>query len=226
MRYPDFRIRSFPRSGNCYLKYLILHNFWGEESVEAGRVNHEPMKIVPVNKNMAFFYLWRRFEPAARSLYKVRQQFGFNTSVTWDDFVTKPLDTLPKVEGEHDWKINRVTYVEELHSTPVARPWLNHHLTLYEVWEEHVRLGMLAARSAQNVMLISHEQLLDEFELVMNAIADFLGVVQTRPFKDTALRVGLSCVEEADKKPPTKSYTRHDRIGCPLVLPAILPEGG
>lgn len=220
VRYPDFRIRSFPRSGNCYLKYLILHNFWGAETVEGGRVNHEPMRTLPANRSMAFFYLWRRFEPAAESLYRVRQRFGFNTEVDWDDFITKPLDELPKVDGPCDWKVNRVTYTEEACSVQV-RQWLNVHKTLYEVWEEHVRLGMSAARAAPNVMLVSHEQLLDEFEVMMLSIADFLGS-DKREFDDTYIRVGLTCIPDAEKKPPEKRYVKHDRVA---PIPFVQDKG-
>lgn len=217
MKYKDFCIRSFPRSGNCYLKYLIVRNFWGQESVEAGRVNHRPMRSVLNAKGVAYFYLWRRFEPTAKSLYRVREQFGFNTSVKYEDFITKPLCTLEKVAEPHAWKINRQTYVQEASSGRV-RSWLNVPKTLYECWEEHVRLGMIAARSAKNVMLVSHEQLLDEFEVMMHAIADFLGSDQ-REFEDTNTRVGLSRPCDTSCKAPKKRYVRHRRIAPISVLP-------
>lgn len=221
MKYKDFHIRSFPRSGNCYLKYLIVHNFWGQASVEAGRVYHRPLHSIPNTKGMAFFYLWRRFESVAKSLYRVREQFGFNTSVAYKDFLTKPLCSLAKVDKPHNWKINRQTYVEDAKSGRV-RSWLDVDKTLYESWEEHVRLGMIAARSAKNVMLVCHDQLLTEFDLMMLAIADFLGS-DKREFEDTTTRVGLSRPCDNACKAPEKKYVHHDRRAAAPVLPLVLP---
>jgi hypothetical protein len=144
---------------------------------------NENLGLLFDDKNNRLFYAWREFDDVASSLVQAIMDSGR----------TKLDDLSPDALKSNTW--------EQLIETGAIEKRLLHrwvtpsqlHLTPYEAWKEHVA-GWLsyAENHSDNVYPVKYEDLREDFQGTMSAVASWLGV-ELKSFENFT--------EKADKSP-------------------------
>lgn len=193
------------RSGNHYLRALISTNFlsrpisvWGEGSRMLPRrdkpnhwpnqhetVEHQGVQAQLKDPNLLFVYLWREFEPVAKSMIALGARVGVPAGTTLEEFRATPWKEMTEscvARGER-WRIERHVPNDPSrrkenrsgHAGKMKHPAWSSELTPEEYWHRHVEGWLTTARQQANIHVVKYEDLELDFDGVLRRLSLFLG---------------------------------------------------
>jgi hypothetical protein len=185
MRYHSYRVFGAVRSGNCYLAYLIGNNFFDLNTLITDLIEHTPSPYDP-GPRIASFYVWRKFDDFSRSFYNLRTRFGIG-NVTYEEFLQKPLGELCTFVFESDCTCNHGDRTQRSYDRRTA--FADSTVTIKQYWTTHLRKWFDYARTREDVLVVSYDALVAEFEGTMHSIALHLGTPKQK-FRNVKERIG------------------------------------
>lgn len=176
-KYKWVRVYGHQRSGTHYLAALIDKNFYDS----AGYIRHYALdnphalyNEVSIRPDVAYIYIWRRFEDVAKSIFRMRNRFGLNID-NFDTFLcTKYSDMWnPSAVGKVDVIVNTINDVKRVHE-PAGQKFGDKKFTPEEYWRLHVKSW--GQSGYENVFLINYDNLRYRFQESMHQLAGFIGI--------------------------------------------------
>lgn len=176
-------IVAFRRSGTHYLAALLHRNL--ETGVEAYGDLHYSHREAP---SVPYICIRRRLLPTMLSLWRVRQQFGMNSSVTFDQMVSTPASALPRcVDAYSLFDGEMRSGVRQPHEFPGTWP---------EWWLD------CTERFARFVSLVfDYDRIVAEPYATVRSVADFFELPSKPTFSLVSERVGWTEVVREEPQP-------------------------
>lgn len=186
MKYNSIRITGHQRTGTHYIAALICTNFLNTKDYVKYYLNHKPPSVA-TNNNIAYVYTWRDFNNTSRSIFKMRARLGLQVD-DYDKFLnTKYSDMWSAVKygtinvRDLDGNIRK--------ADRVSTAFTNIHYTPIEWWTLYHGGWNVASKNKSNIIRVSYNDLIDNFDDSMTEIATRLGV-DNRAFNNIENKVG------------------------------------
>lgn len=189
-KYKWIRVYGHQRSGTHYLAALIDKNFYDSAGYLRHYAPENPHALfheVSIRPDVAYVYIWRRFEDVAQSIFRMRNRFGLNVD-NFDTFLcTKYSDMWdPSAVGEVDVIVNTINNVKRVNK-PAGQKLGGKKHTPEEYWRLHVESWKRSGN--ENVFLTNYEDLQYRFQESMHQLAEFIGADRAN-FIDVEQKVG------------------------------------
>jgi len=186
MKYKNIKITGHQRTGTHYIAALICTNFLNTEDYVKHYLNHK-LPAIATNKHIAYVYTWRDFKTTSKSIFKMRARFGLQVD-DYEKFLnTKYSDMWSNINfgtiNVKDLKGNirkadRIsTYFRKINYKP--KEW----------WSLYHNKWSSSMRNKSNIIKVSYNNLIDNFDEGMLEIATKLGVY-SRTFNNIENKVG------------------------------------
>lgn len=188
MRFSSLRLTGHQRSGTHYVAAVISLNFLGSFDYKNIYLNHKLPEVVKI-KNIGYLYVFRNFNDVANSVFKMRGRFGlqandFNSFLNtkynkmWSNEPYNGIN-IYDVDGRHKTDFKVSNYFKKIKHTP--KEWWTRY---YKSWEK-------AERKKPNVIKVSYDHLINDFEAEMTHICRTLACPKPLTgFKNIERRIG------------------------------------
>jgi hypothetical protein len=187
MKYDALLCTGQPRSGTHYITALISLNFLNNKDYLKIYRSHESVQLIQ-NSQTAYFYIWREFEPMAKSIYQLKERFGlkidsygvFLRSRYGDMWVMGDPDKI-SINARNLWGRTKVKGISDFFKDIDMCP--------REFWEYHNGLWDEYAKKNPNVIVVKYDDVLRNLDAEMNRIAEKIGC-DKREFKNIEKKIG------------------------------------
>lgn len=191
MKYRTLKIPGHPRSGSHWINRVMDLNFfdgkdylrhygghpWGNE--------HRARNYLSQSKQ-AVIYTFRNIDDTVNSIYRMRHRFGLDCD-DYERFCSTPMRKMYnprlKVEAIRDTmkKKDTITEVDRLlaQRSETVPEYITKHTNS---WKQHLK--------RPNFMMLSYDDLVNDFQGTMLTVATFLGSNKWSEFVDEQKRVG------------------------------------
>lgn len=187
MKYEAFLCTGQPRSGTHYITALISYNFLGEKDYLKIYRSHESVQLVQ-NNETAYFYIWREFEPMAKSVYELKERFGLKVG-SFETFLHKRYCDMWTMGDPDEISVNARNLLGRTRVKGISDFFKNIDMDPKQFWEYHNSLWNQCAESNSNVIVIKYEDVLRDFKGEMDQIAQKIGS-DKRDFKNIETKIG------------------------------------
>lgn len=175
------QVCGHPRSGTHYITGLIHLNFFNNSGNYIkhygghGLGNKKAGQRARHNLDTAYVYIWRNFEDVSKSIFKMRLRFGIPRQITYEEFIAYKYSRMwTKQIGNFVIKVRNlngnIKYAES-----VTSMFKNIQLTPKEYWKLHLKSWFELAKEIKNVMIVSYDELKNDFNGTMKELACYLG---------------------------------------------------
>lgn len=206
MKYKTVKVASHPRSGSHWVMRLIDMNFFDGKDYLKHYGGHpfgnEPRAKGYFKPAQAVFYTYRDLNETADSVFRMRHRFGLDED-DFEKFLITPIKKMYnknlQVEAVRDTLDGKKMNVDEV-------DWLfrDRNETVIQYMQKHIN-SWRTHHSRRNFLMLSYNDLANDFDGTMLQVAQFLGSNKTK-FVDEHQRVGWREKQDnAWKKPGTNS---------------------
>lgn len=187
MKYDALLCTGQPRSGTHYITALISYNFLDDKDYLKIYRSHESIQLVQ-NIETAYFYVWRDFEPMAKSIYQLKERFGlkidryeaFLRSRYCDMWVMGDPDKV-SINARNLWGRARVKGISDFFKDIDMCP--------KDFWEYHNGLWDECAKMNSNVIVVKYDDVLRDLNGEMNQISKKIDS-DKKVFKNIEKKIG------------------------------------
>ena len=168
MKYKSVLVFGPYRSGTHYLAALVAKNFLNSDDyISLFKSPHS--KNYQSDPNTLNIFIYRNFQDTAKSLFKMRKRMGVSSD-SFEEFTTSKLNSLwdPDIKNAITVKTLNDTKVR----TDICGDFKKYDMTLNEYWYGLIEFWKELEITKSNVLLVSYEDLLANFQTVLEIISD------------------------------------------------------
>lgn len=194
MKFKTAKVFSHPRSGSHYVTALISTNFFDSDNYLKFYNGHVPwgMAIDPADvssnhPNTGHIYIHRDFDGVSKSIYKLRNRFGLDTPA-YEEFLKKTYKSM--WTGKLKVNVIRKTLTETSKVSSASELFKLVGMLPAEYHKYHID-SWRSISKRENVLLVSYDRLMDNFDDEMSKIANFLES-DVKSFENIERKVGWS----------------------------------
>lgn len=191
-RQAKYHVHGHPRSGTHYLMAVLNENFihrpgpfrdaFGHDRHADRHLHGLPEQSDPTwYEEGRHFYIWREFSGVAASILKMPERFGIAEKLTLDEFRNARWSEI--YAGKIPWKWRQIRSLDEEgkveRGNGTAFGTTFHQMAIdwntHDFWEHHVKCWKTFSRERDNIYVLKYEDLINDFQGVMEAVACWLG---------------------------------------------------
>ena len=187
MKYRDILCTGQPRSGTHYITALISSYFLDDTDYLKIYRNHELPEIVQV-QSIAYFHIWRDFEPMAKSIYVLKERFGLSVG-SYEEFLKSRYTDMWRMKNPEKAVTNVRTLNGRARFTGISDFFKGVDMNPRQYWEYYNTVWAECAKENPNVISVKYDDMLEDFNGTMSYIAARLGSDVTE-FKNIDRKVG------------------------------------
>ena len=187
MKYEAFLCTGQPRSGTHYITALISYNFLGEKDYLKIYRSHESVQLVQ-NNETAYFYIWREFEPMAKSVYELKERFGLKVG-SFETFLHKRYCDMWTMGDPDEISVNAGNLLGRTRVKGISDFFKDIDMTPKQFWKYHNTLWNQCAEKNSNIIMVKYDDVLENFSAEMRRIAKKTGS-DKREFKNIEKKIG------------------------------------
>jgi len=184
----EIALTAHQRSGSHYVAALITINFLGHKNHGSIHHNH----ILPnrmLKKDSKFYvYVWREFDGIAKSMFTMRKTFGLNNVKNFETFLKSRYCDMWDPQKHDGVKVADLRGNSRTDDY-VTQFFRNRQYTPKEWWEFYYGSWDRQAMKRKNVIKVSYNDLLNNFEKAMIELAIKLKS-ENRTFQNIDKKIG------------------------------------
>ena len=187
MKYKALLCTGQPRSGTHYITAVISYNFLNDKDYLKIYRSHESVRLVQ-NVETAYFYIWRDFEPMARSIYQLKERFGLKVR-SFREFLSRRYCDMWAMGDPDKISINARNLWGRTRVKGISDFFRNIDMLPQQFWEHHNDLWDQCAKNNANVIVVKYDDVLRDFEGEMKRVAKKIGSDKNE-FKNIERKIG------------------------------------